>query len=317
MMPIKDIEYAIETKNLTKKYDDFVAVDNLNLKIKKGEIFGFLGPNGAGKTTILNMIVGILNVTNGSISIIGHDIKSIKEKIGICPQKICLWENLTCNENLSLIGDMYEVPKTIKFERMQQLLKDLQLVDKKDSYVKTLSGGMQRRLNLAMALIHNPDIIVLDEPSAGLDPQSRLILWNYIQSLCKKENKTILLTTHMMEEAEKLSDRIAIMDKGKLLILDTPSNLKKQVGNGDILEIQVLDYANNQEIILLIKSHEEIFDVVEIENKIIIRLKNGMTKLPNIIQLIEKSGNNIINTSIRENTLEDVFIYLTGRGLRK
>ncbi|MCD5425784.1 MAG: ATP-binding cassette domain-containing protein, partial [Methanosarcinaceae archaeon] len=222
-----------------------------------------------------------------------------------------------CNENLSLIGDMYEVPKTIKFERMQQLLKDLQLVDKKDSYVKTLSGGMQRRLNLAMALIHNPDIIVLDEPSAGLDPQSRLILWNYIQSLCKKENKTILLTTHMMEEAEKLSDRIAIMDKGKLLILDTPSNLKKQVGNGDILEIQVLDYANNQEIILLIKSHEEIFDVVEIENKIIIRLKNGMTKLPNIIQLIEKSGNNIINTSIRENTLEDVFIYLTGRGLRK
>ncbi len=195
----------------------------LNIGIKKGEVFGFLGPNGAGKTTSIKMMVGLLRPTSGNVLIDGKEVQNIeKGTIGICPQELMLWENLTCKESLNLMADMYEVPKNIRDPRVQKLLDDLFLTEKADTMVSKLSGGMKRRLNLALAVVHEPEVVVLDEPSEGLDPQSRRVLWNYIRSMRDEEGKTVILTTHIMDEADQLSDRIAIIDHGKLIRLDTP-----------------------------------------------------------------------------------------------
>jgi len=315
---VTDIEYVIETQNLTKKYNSFIAVDGLNLRIKKGEVFGFLGPNGAGKTTSIKMMVGLLKPTKGRVLIEGEEIKSVeKGKIGVCPQDLVIWDGLTCEENIALIGDMYEVPGNVLKERIKQLLRDLILSDKTKTLASQLSGGMKRRLNLAMALIHEPEIVVLDEPSAGLDPQSRLVLWEYIHSLSKEKGKTIILTTHLMEEADRLSDRIAIMDHGKLLVLDTPESLKKKIGRGDVVEIQLSNQEMNDKVVSLMNSMEGIEEVKEIKGKVNVRALDSVSKLPGMIRSIEKMGINIVDTSIRRNTLEDVFIHLTGRGLRE
>ena len=313
-----DREYVIETQDLTKKYNSFLAVDNLNLRIKKGEVFGFLGPNGAGKTTSIKMMVGLLKPTKGRVLIEGEEIKSVeKGKIGVCPQDLVIWDGLTCEENIALIGDMYEVPGNVLKEGIKQLLRDLILSDKTKILASQLSGGMKRRLNLAMALIHEPEIVVLDEPSAGLDPQSRLVLWDYIHSLSKEKGKTIILTTHLMEEADRLSDRIAIMDHGKLLVLDTPESLKKKIGRGDVVEIQLSNPEMNDKVVSLMRSMEGIEEVKEIKGKVNVRALDAVSKLSGMIRSIEKMGINIVDTSIRRNTLEDVFIHLTGRGLRE
>lgn len=310
--------YVIETQNLTKKYNSFLAVDGLNLRIRRGEVFGFLGPNGAGKTTSIKMMVGLLKPTEGRVLIEGEEIKSAeKGKIGVCPQDLVIWDGLTCEENMALIGDMYEVPGKVLKERIKQLLHDLILSDKTKTLASQLSGGMKRRLNLAMALIHNPEIVVLDEPSAGLDPQSRLVLWEYIHSLSKEKGKTIILTTHLMEEADRLSDRIAIMDHGKLLVLDTPESLKKKIGRGDVVEIQLANPGMNDKVVSLMNSMEGIEKVKEIKGKVNVRALDAVSKLPGMIRSIEEMGVSISDTSIRRNTLEDVFIHLTGRGLRE
>ena len=310
--------YVIETQNLTKKYNSFLAVDGLNLRINKGEVFGFLGPNGAGKTTSIKMMVGLLKPTKGRVLIEGEEIESVeKRKIGVCPQDLVIWDGLTSEENIALIGDMYEVPGKVLKERITQLLHDLILSDKTKTVASQLSGGMKRRLNLAMAVIHDPEIVVLDEPSAGLDPQSRLVLWEYIQSLSKEKGKTIILTTHLMEEADRLSDRIAIMDHGKLLVLDTPESLKKKIGRGDVVEILLSNPEMNDKVVSLMNSMEGIEEVKEIKGKVNVRALDAVSKLPGMIKSIEKMGISIVDTSIRRNTLEDVFIHLTGRGLRE
>lgn len=311
-------EYAIEAQNLTKKYGDFLAVNDLNLKVKKGEVFGFLGPNGAGKTTSISMMVGLLRPSSGKVLINGKEVENInKETIGICPQELVLWENLTCYESLKLIGDMYEVPKDVLNQRIEKLLKDLFLTDKTDTVVSNLSGGMKRRLNLALAVIHEPEIVLLDEPSEGLDPQSRRVLWNYIRSLRDKYGKTVILTTHLMDEADRLSDRVAIIDHGQLLKLDTPKNLKKEVGDGDIIEITLSDGKNNEEVINYLQGFDDIISVIELEGKINLRALNAVGKLPKIIGKLEESNISIDDLAIRQNTLEDVFIELTGTGLRE
>ena len=311
-------EYAIEAQNLTKKYGDFLAVNDLNLKIKKGEVFGFLGPNGAGKTTSISMMVGLLRPSSGKVLINDKKVDDTdKQTIGICPQELVLWENLTCYESLKLMGDMYEVPKDILNQRIEKLLKDLFLTDKSDTVVANLSGGMKRRLNLALAVIHEPEIVLLDEPSEGLDPQSRRVLWNYIRSLRDKEGKTVILTTHLMDEADRLSDRVAKIDLGQLLKLDSPKNLKKEVGEGDIIEITLSDPNNNEEVINYLKGFDDIISVIELEGQINLRALNAVGKLPKIIGTLEESNIGIDDLAIRQNTLEDVFIELTGTGLRE
>jgi len=312
------MDYMIETVDLTKKFDDLIAVDGLNIKIRKGEVFGFLGPNGAGKTTSIRMMVGLLKPTSGTILIDGTDIKKIeKGKIGICPQELMLWQHLTCKESLNLMADMYEVPKDIRNQRVDELLKDLFLTEKANTVVSNLSGGMKRRLNLALSVVHEPDIVVLDEPSEGLDPQSRRVLWNYIRSMRDVQGKTVILTTHLMDEADSLSDRIGIVDHGKLIRLDTPENLKKEIGEGDVVEIKLSDPSKNLELITEIKKIEDIISVIETDGRINIRALNAVSKLPKIMQFVEKIDLRVDDLSVRQNTLEDVFIDLTGTGLRE
>lgn len=312
------MDYMIETIDLTKKFDDLTAVDGLNIKIRKGEVFGFLGPNGAGKTTSIRMMVGLLKPTSGTILIDGTDIKKIeKGKIGICPQELMLWEHLTCKESLNLMADMYEVPKDIRNKRVKELLKDLFLTDKANTVVSNLSGGMKRRLNLALSVVHEPDVVVLDEPSEGLDPQSRRVLWNYIRSMRDVQGKTVILTTHLMDEADSLSDRIGIVDHGKLIRLDTPENLKKEIGEGDVVDIKLSDPSKNLELITEIKKIEDIISVIETDGRINIRALNAVSKLPKIMQIVEKIDLRVDDLSVRQNTLEDVFIDLTGTGLRE
>ncbi len=310
--------YALQLQGLTKKYGDLVAVDDLSLQIKKGEIFGFLGPNGAGKTTTISMMVGLLTPTSGAVLINGQDrAQAPKRSIGICPQELVLWEELTCTENLIVMGDMYDLPRAVTKERVRSLLASLTLSEKANARVSQLSGGMKRRLNIALAVIHDPDIVVLDEPSTGLDPQSRLLLWDFVRSLKNKEGKTIILTTHVMQEADALSDRIAIIDHGKLLQFDTPANLKKKIGSGDIIEMQLTEQEKNAAVIEDLKSVSGILEINDASGKITIRALNAVNLLPEITEHVDAIRTRIADISLRENTLEDVFIYLTGRGLRE
>ena len=288
------------------------------MQVKKGEVFGFLGPNGAGKTTSINIMVGLLKPTSGQILINGKDVQRIdKGLIGICPQELVLWDNLTCKESLMLMGDMYEVPKKKLKLKVDKLLKDLLLTDKADTVVTKLSGGMKRRLNLALALVHEPEIVVLDEPSEGLDPQSKRVLWNYIKSLRDDEGKTVILTTHLMDEADKLSDRVAIIDHGQLVRLDTPENLKKEIGEGDVVEMKLSKPQMNLEVIKSLESIQNILSVVEVDGLINLRAMDAVGKLPQIMEKVESTGVQISDLNVRQNTLEDVFIELTGSSLRE
>jgi len=223
---------VLETIGLTKRFGSLVAVNDLSLKVEDGEVFGFLGPNGAGKTTAIHMMCGLLKPDAGQTLIHGRPAASgdpdTRARVGVCPQNIVLWGNMTCLEQLEFIGEMYGVARTEARRRGLALLEAMSLTDKRDRLARTLSGGMQRRLNLAMALVHDPAILVLDEPEAGLDPQSRVLVREFIKSLTRK--KTVILTTHNMDEAERLADRVAIIDQGHLLTVDTPEALKRQVG---------------------------------------------------------------------------------------
>lgn len=318
---VKDIkdDILLVVSNLTKKYKDLTAVKNLSFEIKRGEIFGFLGPNGAGKTTSINMISGLLKPDSGDVRINGESIGGLggraRQMIGLCPQNITVWESLTCIEQLEFMGQMYDVKRKEARKRGLELLEILGLIEKKDMFARTLSGGMQRRLNIALALVHKPEILILDEPQAGLDPQSRVLVRNYIRSLAKKS--TVILTTHEMDEAERLSDRVAIIDKGELLVIDTPDNLINSIDSGDVLEVKVskdkhvtingvlgalprkLKNTSYQDGILSIVS-TELLDI-----------------LPEIISVLKGFQIKIDDMKIRKRTLEDVFISLTGRGLRE
>ena len=301
---------VIELNNITKEYNNQKVVDNLTLSIYEGEIFGFLGPNGAGKTTSINIMTGLIKATSGSVDIKNYD----KTDMGICPQDIILWDYLTCYENLYTMGQMYDIPKKDLKNNIDKILKKLMLYDKKDKLVEELSGGMKRRMNIAMATIHNPKILILDEPSEGLDPQSRRILWDYI-NLQKSNGNTVILTTHLMDEADALSDRVAIIDSGRLLKLDTPLNLKSSIGSGDILEITIEN--NISETTNSLKELSYIKSIANTDNTITMNLLNASNKLPEIIKIIEANESLLKNITIRQNTLEDVFIELTGRQLRE
>lgn len=311
-------EVILKVEHLTKKFEDFTVVDDLNLEIREKEVFGFLGPNGAGKTTSIKMMVGLLMPTSGRILLDGMEVLSMpKGKIGVCPQELVLWEVLTCRENLTFMGNMYGIPSPLLEKRVDKLLALLSLTDKADQVVSKLSGGMKRRLNIALSLIHDPEIVFLDEPSAGLDPQTRQLLWTFIRSLRDVEGKTVVLTTHIMEEADALSDRIAIIDHGKLLLLDTPDELKKTMGKGDIVELQLANREMNGAILQRLKALNGIEEAYELKGKVAVRALDATNKLPQVINAIEGANGRVADITIRGNTLEDVFIYLTGRALRE
>ena len=234
---------AIKTDHLTKRYGDVCAVQDLSLEVFQGEIFGFLGPNGAGKSTSIGMMCGLIQPDSGMVMINGHDMQNgehMKRLIGFCPQEIILWPKLTCMEQLVFMGRMYGMSCNEARTTGRKLLAEMGLEEKRNKLASTLSGGMKRRLNLCLALVHGPEIIVLDEPEAGLDPQSRVMVRDYIRELGR--SKTLILTTHNMDEADRLAERVAIIDHGRLLKLDTPSKLKKAMSEGEI--IQAVSYTH-------------------------------------------------------------------------
>jgi ABC-2 type transport system ATP-binding protein len=314
-------EVVLKAQGLSKRYGDLLAVDDLSIEVQRGEVFGFLGPNGAGKTTSINMICGLLEPDSGTVSIDGESIirrdEALRTRLGVCPQDIVVWQRLTCREQLEFMGEMYALPRQTAIARSRQLLADLDLIEKQDVQARALSGGMQRRLNLALALVHDPQIVILDEPGAGLDPQSRVNVRRYIHALAR--SKTIILTTHNMDEAERLADRVAIIDRGRLLELDTPAALKRRVGEGDVVEIEITAQIGAAHKSAVEKALKPIVDAVhlDIENRrVTVRALNAVGKLAAIIEILEQQNLPVGEMRLRENTLEDVFIQLTGRSLR-
>lgn len=310
---------ALEVRNLIKTFGELVAVDHLSLQVFSGEILGLLGPNGAGKTTSIRMICGLLEPTSGEVIVQGMPLDSggrsaIKSRVGICPQENILWTKLTCFEQLVFSARMYNVPGRIARDRADHLLQEMGLASKRNSLAGKLSGGMKRRMNVILAIMHDPDILVFDEPEAGLDPQSRILVREFIRNNFRK--KTVIVTTHNMDEAERIADRVAIIDSGKLLLLDTPENLKKSIGEGDILELKL--HAPNPSC--LNRAEKKLIAVgyeVASKNELwTIRAMNMVPRIHEIYQILEKQEISISEMRIRENTLEDVFIHLTGRSLR-
>ena len=313
---------VLKTEGLTKRYGDLVAVDDLTLEIYRGEVFGFLGPNGAGKTTSINMMCGLLEPDTGTVTIDGVPIHAaddeLRARVGVCPQEIVLWERLTCLEQLQFIGEMYGLSGVEAHQRAEMLLEELDLVEKREIQARKLSGGLQRRLNVAMALVHDPEIVILDEPEVGLDPQSRVKVREYIQSLARV--KTVILTTHNMDEADRLADRVAIIDHGKLLELDTPTVLKKRVGEGDVVEIELETTIDPVIAGQVEAAVAPLVDQVHMDREtstLTVRALNAVGALAAILDALEKSGVQAGEVRVRENTLEDVFIQLTGRRLRQ
>jgi ABC-2 type transport system ATP-binding protein len=232
---------ALKASHLSKHFGDLLAVDGLSLEIGFGEIFGLLGPNGAGKTTSIKMITGLLKPDSGEVFIRGElaNGRDNRQQVGLCPQELVLWNNLTCMEQLTFMAAMYDVKPSVAKERATSLLERMGLTDKRKKLAKTLSGGMQRRLNILMGLMHDPEILILDEPEAGLDPQSRVMVREFIHSLA--QTKTVIFTTHNMDEADRICDRIAIIDHGRLLVTDTPENLKLTIRKTDDQEVSLED----------------------------------------------------------------------------
>jgi ABC-2 type transport system ATP-binding protein len=307
---------VLQTQSLTKHYGSLTAVQDLSLEVNEGEVFGLLGPNGAGKTTSISMMCGLLRPDAGQVMIHGKPITdgdaNVRRRVGVCPQNIVLWGQLTCLEQMVFIGEMYGMKRTPVTQRSEQLLKDLDLTEKRDQRARTLSGGMQRRLNLAMALVHDPEILVLDEPEAGLDPQSRVLVREYVKSLARR--KTIILTTHNMDEAERMADRVAIIDHGKLLTVDTPDALKRTVGEGDVLEIETGEGSIGSALFAMSKIAPQ---VTSTNHTLVIRARGVVELLPAILDALHSVNARPGEVRLRANTLEDVFISLTGRRLRE
>jgi ABC-2 type transport system ATP-binding protein len=313
---------VLQTEHLTKRYGALTAVDDLSLEVYEGEIFGFLGPNGAGKTTSINLMCGLLKPDAGRVLIHGQAVHGgapeVRARVGVCPQETILWEKLTGLEQLEFIGSLYGVPPRSARQRGGALLEALGLSGKADQLAGKLSGGMKRRLNLALALVHDPDILVLDEPEAGLDPQSRVLVREYIRSLARR--KTVVLTTHNMDEAERLADRVTIIDHGQLLVVDTPEALKRTVGEGDVLEIDISDEPSpaspSPESASTIAARF-FSDVATVNHMLTARGRGLIERLPELLEALREGGIKTSNVRLRANSLEDVFISLTGRRLRE
>ena len=315
---------VLQTQSLTKRYGSLTAVQDLSLEVNEGEVFGLLGPNGAGKITSISMMCGLLRPDSGQVVIHGKPITDgdadVRTRVGVCPQNIVLWGQLTCLEQMVFIGEMYGMKRKSVAQRSEQLLKELDLTEKRDQRARTLSGGMQRRLNLAMALVHDPEILVLDEPEAGLDPQSRVLVREYVKSLARR--KTIILTTHNMDEAERMADRVAIIDHGKLLTVDTPEALKRTVGEGDVLEIEtgegpVLSEVEGSVGSALSAVAKIAPQVSSTNHTLVIRARGVVELLPAILDTLRSVDAHPGEVRLRANSLEDVFISLTGRRLRE
>jgi len=308
--------HVIEVKDLTKMFGDLVAVDRLSFTVEEGEVFGLLGPNGAGKTTTLSMLCTILKPSSGTGIVNGFDItrqpSEVRKSIGIVFQDPSIDDRLTGRENLEMHANLYDVPRTEAKKRIQEVLELVELEDRADFLMRTYSGGMRRRLEIARGLIHYPKVLFLDEPTIGLDPQTREHIWSYISKLSKREKITMILTTHYLEEADRLCQRVAIIDYGKVLTLDAPKRLKEQL-EGDIISVKV---GAATELSKKLKELELIKELREHDGELTLVAKNGSSLVPRIVEIAAGLGIHIESMSMREPTLEDVFLRYTGREIR-
>jgi ABC-2 type transport system ATP-binding protein len=301
----------VVVQDLKKHFKSVRAVDGISFKISKGEIFGFLGPNGAGKTTTIQVLATLLKPTSGSATVCGHDVNKkpsdTRSCIGIVFQEPSLDVELTAYENLLLHARLYNVPGSECSKRISEVLELVDLSDKKNVQVKDFSGGMKRRLEIARGLIHYPKVLFLDEPTLGLDPQTRSKIWEYICQLKKKEKMTILLTTHYMEEAEYLCDRVAIIDYGKIIAMDHVSKLKSEL-KGDVIKLEV---DNAEKAVATLK------DAKSFDGHVQLTVKGADKKLVGILSKLSRAGVEVKSVNIKKPSLNDVFLHLTGRRIRE
>ena len=309
--------HAIETHQLTKTYNSLKAVDTLDIAVESGEIFGLLGPNGAGKTTAISMLCTILKPTSGTATVNGFDIvreaNKVRKSIGIVFQEPSVDDRLTGRENLYMHANLYGVPASEQKERINRILKLVELEDRADDLLRTYSGGMRRRLELGRGLIHYPKVLFLDEPTVGLDPQTRDHIWKYIKELKEAHDITVVLTTHYMDEADRLSDRIAIMDHGKIVVLDSPSKLKETL-EGDVITVR----ANNiQTLSELVNKWLGLNQTHIVDDALEITVRNGKAVMPRIMELATQNNVYVESLLLRQPNLEDVFLHYTGKSIRQ
>jgi len=312
--------YAVEVNEVVKKFASVIALNGVSFSIPEGELFGLLGPNGAGKTTLIRILTTLLRPTAGKASVMGLDVvKSkgeVRKKIGVVPQAMTSDLDLTGFENMDIYARFYNMPGRERRERIDYLLEKMGLRERQKDLVATYSGGMRRRLEIAKGLVHRPSILILDEPTIGLDPQSRHVVWELLTDLRKEDRLTILLTTHYMEEAEFLCERIAIIDYGKIVAIDTLDGLKKVIPTKDIVEVAITGM-EGERALEEIKSIPTVHSVVLSEGRLRVSVENGAQAIPILVDKIETSGGKAVSILLKQLTLEDVFIHFTGRPIRE
>ena len=311
--------YSIEIKSLTKSFGDVTAVNNISLSVKNGEIFGFLGPNGAGKSTTIMILTTLLKPTSGQALISGFDVatnaKQVRQNIGYVQQEITVDEYLTGRENLLLQAKLNHIPKNEIDKRIDEILTLIELTDKQDKTVVTYSGGMRKRLDIAGGLLHRPKVLFLDEPTVGLDIQTRRKIWQYIKKIHDEFKMTIFLTTHYMEEADQLCDRIGIIDDGKIQVIDSPENLKKAMGN-EVISLIFEEGENRDSFLSELEKIEFVNKINKDGSKLTLFASNGTEVIPKIFYISSKLNIKITSISLTQPTLDDVFISYTGHEIR-
>lgn len=311
----------IKTENLTKKYGSRVVVSDLNLSIKPGQILGLLGPNGAGKSTAIKMLTGQTLPSSGKIIVDGksynHIPKEIRNLIGVMPQEVIIWEDLTIEENLKFSATLQNMNSLEIKKQVEFIIEGLSLQKERHTLAKNLSGGYKRRVNLANSIIHNPSVVFLDEPTPGVDPQTRRFLWDFIKNL-KTTDRAVVLTDHYLEEAEKLSDYVVIIDDGQLIAEGTVSDLKHKYGEGSSIEVKFdIDVLENQIELIYKNLQPKYTKVSNLNNSISILDKDGIKVIKEVSAYLDSIDVNALTISLREPTLEDVFLILTGKNIRE
>ena len=309
----------LEVQNLAKNYGDFQAVKGVSFNIEEGEIFSLLGPNGAGKTTTISMLSTLYTPTSGDAIIAGHSVTKspmdVRNAIGVVPQDLALYEDLTAKENLIFWGQMYGLSGKPLTSRVDEVLEQIGLTDKAKDRVKTYSGGMKRRVNIGVGLLHQPKLLFMDEPTVGIDPQSRRAILDTVKDLNKK-GMTVLYTTHYMEEAEELSNRVGIIDHGELIAIGTQKELTKQIGETETLVLHIGENEDPEALVTAFKSIKEVLEANVINNEISVITPSAKDVLASVVTKANERGIKIHSIDIREPNLEAVFLHLTGRALR-
>jgi ABC-2 type transport system ATP-binding protein len=317
--PAAERPVAIAVENIVKRYGDFEAVKGVNFAVREGEIFGLLGPNGAGKSTLIRMMTTLIPVTSGKALVGGHDVAKdpddVRRMIGVIPQALTSDPDLTCGENLLIYAKLYGVPRAQREKSIAEVLEAVDLTKWREAQTKTLSGGMRRRLEIARGLVHNPRIFFLDEPTTGLDPVSRIAVWEMLNKLKENRNLTILITTHYMEEADKLCDRIAIVDHGTLVALGTPAELKQSVPGANVVEVRFDRDSDDWRTRL-----EKLEGVTSVQSESAgfyrVLTSTGARTTMQLVEMVSNLGEELTSLSVQNTTLDDVFVHYTGRQLR-